>query len=148
MEQILKTHLPNFNINNSSNRNIDELLRIIALCHKIDKLLVFIERNEKNNDYFKITEITQNTKKINLIFLNKDDIYYYYIENKDKLNITIMSLKRKLYNETECVVCMEQCINKYYMCSRCGYQIHYICFEKCVKKCCSMCKSNHFMYNE
>jgi hypothetical protein len=148
MEQKLKNILPNFNINNSSNRNIDELMKITALCHEIDKLLVFIERNEKNTDYFKITEITQNTKEINLIFLNKDDIYYYYIENNNNLDVTIMSLKRKLYNETECVVCMEQCINKYYMCSKCGHQIHNICFKKCDKSICSICKCNHFMYNE
>ena len=106
-------------------------MKITALCHEIDKLLVFIERN---------------TKEINLIFLNKDDIYYYYIENNNNLDVTIMSLKRKLYNETNCVVCMEQCINKYYMCSKCGHQIHNICFKKCDKSICSIC--NHFMYNE
>ena len=93
------------------------------MCHKIDKLLVFIERNKNNDEYFKATEILQNTTDINLIFLNKDDIYYYYIENSNDLK-TIMSLKRKLHNETECVVCMENCINDYYICSKCGHQIH------------------------
>ena len=43
---------------------------------------------------------------------------------------------------------MEQCINKFYICSKCGHQIHNICFEKCIKQICSICKYNHFMYNE
>jgi hypothetical protein len=52
MEQKLKNKLPDFNINNSSCRNIDEIMKITKLCHKIDKLLVFIERNEITDDYF------------------------------------------------------------------------------------------------
>ena len=146
MEQILKNTLPNFIINNYSNRNFVELLKITE-CHKIDKLLVFIERNKNNDDYFKIIETVENAEKINIIFLNKDNIYYYYIENNN-LDIAIMSLKRKLHNELECVVCMEQCINNYYICSTCGHQIHILCFEKCVKQICSICKNNSFMYNK
>lgn len=148
MEQKLKLLLPEFNINNSSNRHTHELIKITKMCHKIDKLLVFIERNKNNNEYFKATEILQNTTDINLIFLNKDDIYYYYIENSNDLNKTIMSLKRKLHNETECVVCMENCINDYYICSKCGHQIHILCFIKCEKQICSVCKHTHFMYNK
>jgi hypothetical protein len=148
MEQKIKNTLPNFNINNSSNRNFEELMRITELCHKINNILVFIKRNKKNNDYFKMIETTQNTKEINLIFLNKDDIYHYYIENNNNLDIAIMSLKRKLYNETECVVCMEPCNNKFYICSTCGHQIHGICLSKCVTYNCSICKNNSFMYND
>ena len=148
MEQKLKNKLPDFNINNSSCRNIDEIMKITKLCHKIDKLLVFIERNEITDDYFKIIESALNTEEINLIFLNKDDIYHYYIENDNDLDITVMSVKRKLYMETECVVCMEQCGNNYLLCSSCGHQIHTICFVKCHKKICPICKSNRFMYNK
>ena len=148
MEQKLKNKLPDFNINNSSCRNIDEIMKITKLCHKIDKLLVFIERNETTDDYFKKIESALNTEEINLIFLNKDDIYHYYIENDNDLDITIMSVKRKLYMETECVVCMEQCVNNYYLCCICGNQTHTICFAKCDKQICSICKSNRFMYNK
>lgn len=148
MEQKLKTALPNFNINNSSNRNFDELIRITKLCHKVDKIIVFIERNEKTEEYFKMTETKQNCKEINLIFLNKDDIYHYYIEDNTNLDIAIMSLKRKLYNETECVVCMESCINKYFICCTCGHQIHGRCLAKCTNHICSLCRNNSFMYNE
>ena len=148
MEQKLKNTLPDFNINNSSCRNIDEIMKITKLCHKIDKLLVFIERNATNDDYFKQIESALNTEEINLIFLNKDDIYHFYITNGDDLDITIMSVKRKLYMETECVVCMEKCVNNYYLCCKCGHQIHTICFAKCHKQICPICKSNHFMYNK
>jgi hypothetical protein len=147
MEHKLKMALPNFTINNSSNRDINQLLRITEICHKIDNLIVLIERNEKNEDYFRLTELTQNTTEINLIFLNKDDIYYYFIENNN-YDITIMSFKRRLLNEIECVVCMEKCINKFYLCCKCGHQIHKLCFEKCTKQICSICKYNHFMFTE
>ena len=44
MEQKIKNTLPNFNINNSSNRNFEELMRITELCHKINNILVFIKK--------------------------------------------------------------------------------------------------------
>ena len=145
MEHKLKNALPNYTINNASKRSCEEIMKITELCYKKDNLLVFIERNQNNEDYFEITEFAQNTEKINLIFLNKDDVYFYYIENID---IAIMSLKRKLYNETDCVVCMEQCIDNFYICSKCGHQIHSVCFEKCAEQKCSICRYNYFMYTE
>jgi hypothetical protein len=148
MEQKLKNKLPDFNINIASLRNIDEIIKITNLCHKIDKLLVFIERNATTEDYFKLIESELNTREINIIFLNKDDIYYYYIDNDNALDIAIMSVKRILYMETECVVCMEQCVNNYYWCCVCGFQIHTICFAKCDKQICPICKSIRFMCNK
>lgn len=148
MEEKLKKAFPDLKINNSSNRNFNDLIKITELCNKINDVLVFIERNENNNDYFEITEITQNSNKINLIFLNKDDIYYYNIENDFDFDISIMSLKRKLMGENECVVCMEICVNKYYICCKCGHQIHDECFNKCIKQICSVCKNQSFLYNE
>jgi hypothetical protein len=91
MEQKLKNELPDFNIIIASSRNIDEITK---LCHKIDKLLVFIERNATTDNYFKKMETALNTEEINLIILNKHNIYDYYIENNNDLDIIIMSLKR------------------------------------------------------
>ena len=85
-------------------------------------------------------------QKINIIFLNKDDIYYYDIENEDKISITIMSLKRKLLNEIECVICMEKCNNNYISCSQCGNFTHDKCFEQCSKLVCSVCKNIRFIH--
>ena len=148
MEETLKTQFPNFIINNASNRNSYELLKITELCHKIDKFLVFIKRNEKNEEYFKLTEELQNVEKINVIFLNKDDIYFYDVDDEHKIDIVVMSLKRKILNENECVICMEQCVNNYISCSQCGNFTHKICFAQCNKLICSVCKHNHFLdYN-
>jgi hypothetical protein len=148
MEQKLKNTLPGFNINNASCRNIYEIMKITKICHKIDKLIVFIERNATTDDYFKEIESSLNTEEINLIFLNKDNIYHYYIENDNDLDITIMSVKRKISMETDCVICMEQCVNNYMLCGSCGHQTHGKCFAKCDKKICPICKSNKFMYNK
>jgi len=78
--------------------------------------------------------------------LNKDDIYFYYIEDENKIDITIMSLKRKLLNETQCVICIEKCINNYYSCSQCGNFIHIHCFEKCIVKKCPVCSNDKFLH--
>ena len=146
MEEILKNKLPNYKITNASNRYSYEIMKIIDLCHKIDNLLIFIKRNENNEDYFKFIENQYNAEKINIIFLNKDDIYYYDIENEDKISITIMSLKRKLLNEIECVICMEKCNNNYISCSQCGNFTHDKCFEQCSKLVCSVCKNIRFIH--
>ena len=146
IEQILKTQFPNYMINNASNRYSYELEKITELCSKIDKILVFIKRNDNNEDYFKFTEEYQNTEKINVIFLNKDDIYYYYINNEENIGKTIMSLKRHLLKETDCIICMEKCTNNFISCSQCGNFTHEKCFEQCSKKICSICKHNGFLH--
>ena len=58
-------------------------------------------------------------------------------------------LKKKENNsENNCVICMEQCINKFYICCKCGHKIHNICFVKHFKQICSICKYYIFMYKE
>lgn len=146
MEQILKNKFPDFKVNDSSDRNFWELQKITELCHKVDKLLVFVKRNSKNDYYFKLTEKMQNFENINIIFLNKDDIYYYYIEDQDNIdNIVLMSLKRKLLKEIDCVICLEECLNNYMSCIKCGNSVHSYCLKKCVEQICSICRYNHFL---
>ena len=42
-------------------------------------------------------ETALNTEEINLIFLNKDNIYDYYIENENDLDMITMSVKRYIW---------------------------------------------------
>ena len=88
-----------------------------------------------------------NTEEMNLIFFNKDDIHHYYIGNNTDLDVTVMSVKRKLYIETDCIVCMDYCVNNFYVCCKCGNQTHKLCIEKCDKQICAICKNNRFLYN-
>ena len=149
MEEKIKKNFPNYIINNASNRRLYELLRITELCHKMNTLLVYVERNENNDDYFRLNEQLQHVEKINVIFLNKDDIYFYYIDFTQKIDKIIMSLKRKLYNENDCVICMEKCTGICMSCAKCGNFVHNECFEKCDKQICPICKHNHFLdYNK
>lgn len=148
MEEKLKKLFPNLKINNSSNRDINDLTKIIKICYDVSNILVFIQRNEINNYFFEITEITEKIDKINLIFLNKDNIYYYNIINDLNFDTVLMSLKRKINNENECVVCFESCTSNFYMCCKCGNQIHGKCFDKCINQICSVCNNEYFLYNK
>lgn len=142
MEQKLKTMFPSLRVNNASHRNVDQLLRIVDLCHLRPDLLVFVVRNDTNQEFFTLAEEWQEAEKINIIFLNKDDIHYYWMENEDRV---LMSLKRKLLLETDCVVCMDPCDSEFYMCCDCGHHIHQACMKQCSKDVCSICQGNHFI---
>ena len=148
MEKILKKHFTNFTINNASKRNNDQLLKITLCCQKIDTLLVVIFRNKINDQYFQINEMIYNAKNINIIILNKDNLYYFCCEHQN-INIIVMTLKRKILEKSDCIICMDECKDycneNYYSCIICGNFMHKKCLDKCkYKDNCPICKNRAF----
>ena len=52
----LKARFPNYKITDASNRTNDEIIKISSICMLKKDILVVIERNSKNNDYFDLIE--------------------------------------------------------------------------------------------
>jgi len=82
--------------------------------------------------------------------MNNEDLIKENILLKEELEKTKLknAFPNFAINETDCVVCMDKCINKFYICCRCHHKIHNICFAKRVKPICSICKYYIFMYKE
>jgi len=88
----LKARFPSYKITDASNRTYDEIIKISSICMLKKDILVVIERNSKNNDYFDLIEKLEDVKheKIKYIMLN-DDNYYY---NLSLSNSFILHVKR------------------------------------------------------
>ena len=78
----LKAQFPNYKITDASNRTNDEIIKISSICMLKKDILVIIERNSKNNEYFDLIEKLEdiNHKKIKYIILNDDNYYYITIK--------------------------------------------------------------------
>ena len=138
----LKAQFPNYKITDASNRTNDEIIKISSICILKKDILVVIERNSKNNDYFDMIEMLEDIKhkKTKYIMLN-DDNYYY---NSSLSNSFILHVKRKLDGENECPICFEESNGKYFVCSQCASICCVRCFSKCESKRCAICRCNRF----
>jgi hypothetical protein len=80
MDIELRLLFPTFEIIDGSNSDIDTVINIVKKCH--DKQLVYLRRNEICIQYFRIVEKVYNTKKIQIIIINGENVYYYPIINE------------------------------------------------------------------
>jgi len=79
MENELRILFPTFDIIDASNLDIDRIINIVEKCH--DTQFVYLRRNEICIQYFRIVEKVYNFKKIQLIIINGENVYYYPIIN-------------------------------------------------------------------
>jgi len=138
----LKAKFPNYKITDASNRTNDEIVKISSICCLKKNILVVIERNSKNDDYFYCIETIEGLRHgdMKYIILNEDNYYF----NSSLSNSFILHVKRKLDGENECPICLEQCNDKYLVCSQCASICCLRCFSKCQSKSCAICRGNKF----
>ena len=66
----LVKYFPSYKFNDASNRNKNEMNKILELCENIDNLIVYMTRNQKNDNVFK--EFAERVNiKIGIIFCVK-----------------------------------------------------------------------------
>ena len=140
--QNLKAKFPNYKITDASNRTRDEIIKISSICCLNKNIIVVIERNTTNNDYFKLIESVENLQKgkAKYMILNEDNYYY----NSSLSNSFILHVKNKLDGLNDCPICFEQCNDKYLFCSQCGCICCLSCFSKCESKKCAVCRCSKF----
>jgi hypothetical protein len=85
MDIELNTIFPTFHIVNCSNSNIDTIIGIVEKCHLDLNQIVYLQRNEICIQYFRIVEKVYNVKRIKIIIINGENVYYYpSINNMDE----------------------------------------------------------------
>lgn len=77
MDIELSLLFPTFEIIDGSNSDLDTIINIVEKCH--DKQFVYLQRNEICIQYFRIVEKVYNIKKIQIIIINGENVYYYPI---------------------------------------------------------------------
>lgn len=85
---ILKRKFPKCKWNDASNRDHNEIHKIVKICWNVEDLYIFIKKNKKNSIFFGeilIQEISRGiqTSDINIIILNKDNYFYFCEDSKN-----------------------------------------------------------------
>jgi hypothetical protein len=149
IKKILNENFEKYIINNSSNRTMDEILKITQICQKCENIIAYIERNTKNEEYFKYIELYENLKgtkdinKIKIIILNKENYVYFRNLKYDEKTTTRM-IKKSLIDENECVICYEDNEISKITCEQCCLYFCNNCLQKMgnCKIVCPICKND------
>ena len=154
METLLKSAFPRHRIYNASDKDDKEREFIIQLCIKIENILMYVVRNDNNEQFFKKYELKHSNTRIGFLFFNKDDYmffpdYTYYQQTKQIGNKSmVLTLKRFVNGEAnKCCVCYDEFeIKNLVFCGQCGLQICKKCLFSYVSKAngdvvCPVCKT-------
>ena len=148
--QLLKDNYKQYKINDSSNRNIDELMKIMNICKLNSNILVYIERNTINLEYFEFIESleldngivgTNINDDIHIVIINKDN--YIYIRKSEKnINNVLRTINNNLLSDEYCCICYEEKSDKIrnFICPNCQSPICTNCIYKLNDKICPCCK--------
>lgn len=142
-----------YKIYDFSNHTFQQLCKCVELCQKINNIIVYIERNSENNDFFQLHEnINRSESKsyINtqVIMFHKDNYIDFieksYSNESDKKGKRLMIMKNLLENNG-CAICFEENLSL----APCHHCITSFCYE-CLKRhfknkkgcICPLCKEN------
>lgn len=68
---------PEFDIMDCSQSNFDTIIDIVSKCQTNVKQIVYLQRNDICNQYFRIVEKVYRVKNIKIIIINGENVYYY-----------------------------------------------------------------------
>ena len=153
--ELLKTNYSQYKINDSSNRNLEQINKIIKICCDNPTIIVYMKRNEINDAYFRILEMLEHssgiydTEPIDSIVINKDNYVYIRTSEKNPLNI-LRCINKNLLNDEGCCICSKHktASNESFPCSMCQTEICHNCFIHLREKKCPCCRNNYLKYGD
>lgn len=77
MNTELNLLFPEFYIMDYSQSNFDTIIDIVEKCKTNAKQIVYLQRNDICNQYFRIVEKVYRVKNIKIIIINCENVYYY-----------------------------------------------------------------------
>ncbi len=138
-----KRKFPNYKITDASDRTPEQIIRICKICDKVNNVLVFIERNKKNESYFEFIETMESITAGSFRYIILTD-QSFYVHQRDDYTSYIMHLQRMLRNEIQCPVCFDEKINEYVFCNQCACACCTVCYKKMYVKLCPTCRNDTF----
>jgi len=139
-------HFPEYTILNYTKKSEPEIYNGILYCLIDDKLLIYMKRSPKTENYFLAIEKENNVKDIKLICINKDDYYYVSWDLTDRVEPTVKYFKNSINKDKGCVVCYDDHnANSGITCSICINWMCNNCINNLINKQCPICRSNNYM---
>lgn len=147
--ELLKNKYPQYQINDSSNRNLIEILKIINICVNCSNIIVYLKKNNVNKDYFNLIENLEKSQgvidpnPIATIIINKDN-YVYVRNNENNLIKILRCIDKNLLGNDSCCICMESKSKNIYFktCNECQTPICKVCITKINELNCPCCKND------
>ncbi len=142
-----------YKIYDFSNKTFEQLCKSVGLCHSMNNIIVYVQRNENNTDFFQFHEhINSNDSKsyrpVQFIMYHRDNYIDFtditYSDEDDKKRKKLMISKNLLENSS-CAICFEENVTQT-PCRICTTSFCYSCLEKHMKvnksTNCPLCKQN------
>ncbi len=139
----LKIKFPNYKITDASNRNPQQIIRICSICDTSKNLLVFIERNVINENYFKHCEKLGKAKIGTYKYMIITD-KTYFVSNGENYENYILHLQRIFNNDNTCPICFGEDIKEYLYCNQCATMCCLSCFDQLENELCPICRHESF----
>lgn len=144
--EMLKNNYTTYKINDSSDRDTIQIMKICDICIANPDIIVYVKKNDKNKLYFEVIEGFEksngiyDSNPIEIILINKDN-YLYIRKNETNINNIMRSINKNLLNCVECCVCYEPKENiKHILCNKCQTPLCVKCLPKLNPKICPQCK--------
>ena len=139
-------HFPGYTILNYTKKSESEIYNGILYCLIDDKLLIYMKRSPKTENYFLAIEKENNVKDIKIICINKDDYYYASWDLTDRVEITVKYFKNSINKDKCCVVCYDDYdMSNGVTCSICSNWLCNSCINSLISKKCPICRSNDYI---
>ena len=82
MDATLQETFPTFTVINGSNLDFNQIIKIAEKCQSQRDIIVYLQRNDICIQYFRLVEKVYNVKKIQIIIINDENVYYYQNKNE------------------------------------------------------------------
>ena len=82
MDTALQEIFPKFTVIDGSGLNFNQIIKFAEKCHSQKDIIVHLQRNDICIQYFRLVEKVYNVKKIQIIIINDEDVYYYQNRNE------------------------------------------------------------------
>jgi len=138
----LKTKFPKYRLTDASNRSVQQIIRICSICDANKNIIVFLERNTTNEEYFELFETGGNVDVGSSAYMFITD-KIFLVNRMNNYDNYILHLQRILNNENTCPICFDE-VADYYYCDQCANICCLGCMAKLEMKICSVCRCDTF----
>ena len=141
--EYLKVKFPNHKIVNISNKTANQISEICFERGSEKNTILFMERNSKNEKYFKFVESKRKPETGAIKYLLVAENTYAVAKQKN-YDSYILHLQRLFNNENSCPICFEEDLEEYLYCGQCATICCLSCFDKLENNICSICRHETF----
>jgi hypothetical protein len=140
MYQAIKDTFTNYQVLDCTGKKDDAIQTILNLCVRNKNIIIYIKRQNHNQQYFRLLEEIEKQKKfydpkpLLELVLNSDN-YLGFREGTITIEKKIRDVRKSLLNDDECAICMEKKSEslQFFICIHCSNSTCMKCLGEHIK---------------